>query len=90
MRKRELVDFIVSVLCLLLTVPLVGMQCVTVAFQGHTVDLLFRSNIRISKDMPMCYFFCSCFFICLFKIFCCCFNLFVHIILIANVGCGQS
>ena len=71
MRKRELVDFIASVLCLLLTVPWVGMQCVTVAFQGHTVDLLFRSNIRISKDMPMCYFFCSCFFICLFKIFCC-------------------
>ena len=74
----------------LLTVPWVGMQCVTVAFQGHTVDLLFRSNIRISKDMPMCYFFCSCFLSVCSKYSVVVFNLFVHIILIANVGCGQS
>ena len=40
MRKRELVAFLyhvtVSILCLFLTVPWVGMQCVIVVFPGHT------------------------------------------------------
>ena len=57
MRKRELVALLqlssqclvtVSVLCLLFTVPRVGMQCVIVVFPGNT-------QVLVAKVMHLVY-----------------------------------
>ena len=54
-RKRELVALLylfprchvaVSVLCLFLTVPWVGLQCVSVAFLGHTYFFFLKTRAK--------------------------------------------
>ena len=46
----------VSVLCRFLMVPWVGMQCVTVAFQGHTrIFIVLASKINFSPCIVFSY-----------------------------------